>query len=190
MAEERYPDRDAQRISPALEGALVRLRGAEPVDLARLNEMVNDPDVLAGLSHVTFPQPLQGIRDWLEGSRNAERSIVFVTETLAGECIGVCSLEAIEARSRVATLGIWIGKPYWDKGYGTDAVRVLCRFGFRHANLQRIQLHVFAPNERGTRVYEKVGFKHEGTLRRSHFVGGRYVDTYVMGLLAEDLVEG
>jgi RimJ/RimL family protein N-acetyltransferase len=29
-------------------------------------------------------------------------------------------------------LGIWIGAPYWDRGYGTDAVRMLCRFGFLH----------------------------------------------------------
>ena len=56
-------------------------------------------------------------------------------------------------------------------------------------NLQRIELHVYAGNTRGIRAYERVGFRLEGTLRRAQFVGGRYVDVLVMGLLAEELVE-
>jgi RimJ/RimL family protein N-acetyltransferase len=106
---------------------------------------------------------------------------------LAGESIGICSLDAIDSRSRTATLGIWIGRDHWDHGYGTDATRVVCSFGFRHLNLQRIELLVFEPNERGRRVYERVGFRHEGTLRRAHFVGGRHVDVLVMGLLDDEL---
>lgn len=95
----------------------------------------------------------------------------------------------IEAVARTAILGIWIGKPYWGKGYGTDATGTLCRFAFRHMNLQRIELNVFATNPRAVRACDKVGFKLEGTRRRSAFVGGRHVDSYLMGLLAEELVE-
>jgi RimJ/RimL family protein N-acetyltransferase len=86
-------------------------------------------------------------------------------------------------------LGLWIGRPYWDRGYGTDAVRVLCRFAFREMNLQRVGLSVYDINPRGVRAYEKVGFKEEGRRRRGHFADGRYVDVIVMGLLAEELIE-
>ena len=55
-------------------------------------------------------------------------------------------------------------------------------------NLQRIELDVFETNPRAKRAYEKVGFVVEGTRRRSQFVGGRHVDSYLMGLLAEELV--
>lgn len=103
--------------------------------------------------------------------------------------VGGCSLEEIEARARAALLGIWVGRPYWDSGYGTDAVRTLCRFGFRHMNLQRIELNVYTTNPRAVRAYERVGFRVEGTRRRSAFVGGRYVDPHVMGLLIEDVDE-
>ena len=48
---------------------------------------------------------------------------------------------------------------------------------------------VCQPNEQARRVYERVGFRHEGTLRRAHFLGGRNVDVHVMGLLAEELAE-
>ena len=93
-----------------------------------------------------------------------------------------------DAGASPALLGIWLGKPYWDEGLGTDAVRTLCRFGFDHMNLQRIELDVFETNPRAKRAYEKVGFVVEGTRRRSEFVGGRHVDSHVMGLLAEELV--
>ncbi|MBI2238083.1 MAG: GNAT family N-acetyltransferase [Actinobacteria bacterium] len=181
---------EPRRIEPALEGRLVRLRAREEADLAHLNEMFDDPDVLAGLM-VTFPQPMAGIREWVERTRGNERDAIFVVETLeARETVGVCALEGIDARARTARFGIWIGKPHWGKGYGTDATHACCRFGFRHMNLQRIELHVYPEtNPRAVRTYERVGFTLEGTLRRAQFLGSRYIDVAVMGLLAEELVE-
>ncbi len=48
---------------------------------------------------------------------------------------------------------------------------------------------MFVTNPRAVRAYEKVGFRVEGTRRRSAFVGGHSVDSYLMGVLAEELVE-
>jgi RimJ/RimL family protein N-acetyltransferase len=56
-------------------------------------------------------------------------------------------------------------------------------------NLQRVGLSVYDINPRAVRAYEKVGFKEEGRRRRAHFVDGRFVDTIVMGLLADELIE-
>jgi len=172
-----------------LEGALVRLRPLEPDDAAVLNPMFGDPEILEHLSF-PFPQSEAGFREYVASARGDDSRLVLAIETLDGEAIGGIDLRAIDPGSRAATLGIWIGRPHWNRGYGTDAVRTLCRFGFRHMNLQRIELHVYETNPRGRRAYEKVGFRLEGTLRRAQFVGGRYVDTHVMGLLAEELVEG
>jgi len=49
--------------------------------------------------------------------------------------------------------------------------------------LHRIFLHVYSHNERAQRVYEKVGFVHEGTLREAYFRNGRYYDDLIMGIL-------
>jgi RimJ/RimL family protein N-acetyltransferase len=180
---------DVRRIRPALEGELIRLRAMEEDDLGPLNALINDPDVLQHLDVIPFGQPLAGIREWWESTRGRDDAAVFAIETLPGEPIGVCSLEGIDPGARTATLGIWIGQPHWEKGYGTDAMRTLCRFAFEHMNLQRITLAVLDSNPRARAVYEKVGFEHEGTLRRARFRGGRYVDVHVMGLLVEDLEE-
>jgi RimJ/RimL family protein N-acetyltransferase len=171
-----------------LEGALVRLRPRETADIPRANELFNDPDVLWGLL-MTFPIPTAATREWFEGTRTDPNGARFVIETLDGAFIGICSIEDIVARSRSAECGIWIGKPYWGRGYGTDAMRTLARFGFRSMNLQRLSLHVYATNTKAIRAYEKVGFRVEGRLRRDQFLDGGYVDTITMGLLAEELLD-
>jgi RimJ/RimL family protein N-acetyltransferase len=179
---------DFRRIQSPLEGKLVRLRAVEETDLPLLNQGVWNPQVTQFLS-MAWPEPIAGTRRWWEAGRASPHHAAFVIETLAGELVGVCSLEGITARNRSAEAGIWVGQPHWGKGYGTDAMRTLCRFGFQEMNLKRVQLSVYETNPRAMRSYLKVGFKEEGRLRGAQFVDGRYVDAIVMGLFADELVE-
>ena len=174
--------------APPLHGTLVRLRAHEPADVAVLNDLINDPEVGEGLGMV-MPQPVSGYQAFIEMTKEDDAKSMFVIERLDGAMpIGACSFFAIEPAPRTAVIGVWLGKPYWDSGLGTDAVRTLCRFGFDHMNVQRIELNVFATNPRAMRAYEKVGFVREGTRRRAEFVRGHHVDSYLMGLLSEELV--
>lgn len=175
-------------MRPPFEGELVRLRAIEDEDLPWVNEQFWNPTVTEHLL-MYWPETLQGTREWRDRVRAGGRGLALLIESHAGQQVGVAGLEEVSARSRTATLGIWIAEERWGRGYGTDAVRTLCRFGFREMNLQRIDLGVFETNPRGVRAYEKVGFKEEGRLRRAHYVGGRYVDLILMGLLAEELIE-
>jgi RimJ/RimL family protein N-acetyltransferase len=174
--------------APALQGTLVRLRAHEPGDLPTLNDLMDDPEVGEGLG-MLMPQAVSGFTAFLQMAEQDPARATFVIERIDGGVpIGGCSLFAIETAQRTAVLGIWLGKPHRDEGLGTDAVRTLCRFAFDHMNLQRVELNVFATNPRAKRAYEKVGFVVEGTRRRSGFVGGRHVDSYLMGLLTEELI--
>jgi RimJ/RimL family protein N-acetyltransferase len=173
---------------PPFEGTLVRLRAHEPADFSALNVLINEPEVGAGLG-MAMPQPVSGFRAFVEAAAKDPSRATFAIERIEGRVpVGGCSLFQIETAARSAVLGIWLGKPYWDAGLGTDAVRTLCRFGFDHVNLQRIELTVFETNARARRAYEKVGFVLEGTRRRSEFIDGRFVDSSLMALLEEDLV--
>jgi RimJ/RimL family protein N-acetyltransferase len=178
---------DFLRVRSPFQGGSVRLRAIEEADLRGINERFWEPEVNQFMA-LPWPEPVAGTRAWWE-NRRASGEPTFAIETLAGELIGVCNLEQVSDRARTAWLGIWIAKGNWDRGYGADALRLLCGFAFREMNLQRVSLAVYESNPRARRAYEKVGFKEEGRLRRAHFVGGRHVDTLVMGLLAEDLIE-
>jgi RimJ/RimL family protein N-acetyltransferase len=177
------------QTSPSpFEGALARLRAIEESDLAWINRNFWNPEVTRYLT-VVWPEPLAGTRAFRERARTSDDTVVLLIETLGGERLGVCGLEGIQARGQTAELGIWIAESRWNQGYGTDAVRTLCRFGFREMNLHRISLHVYDLNPRGVMVYEKVGFREEGRLRGDQFVDGRHVDVIVMGMLAGELTE-
>jgi diamine N-acetyltransferase len=71
------------------------------------------------------------------------------------------------------------------RGLGTEAVRLLCDFGFADLNLHRIYLHVFASNSRAIGAYEKAGFVREGLLRQAAYIDGQWVDVVLMGLIRE-----
>jgi RimJ/RimL family protein N-acetyltransferase len=171
-----------------LEGDLVRLRAVEESDVDWVNAHFWNPNVTRFLE-VVWPEPRAGTEAFLASARASDTSLVLLIETLAGDRAGVCSLDGIQARARTASLGIWIDEDRWSEGLGTDAVRTLCRFGFREMNLSRIQLHVYDFNARGIRAYGKVGFREEGRLRGDQFADGGHVDVVVMGLLADELRE-
>lgn len=171
------------------EGRLVRLRAREPEDEPKLHEWFNDPEVTEFLS-MNYPISHHAERSFLEravdvGYHNANFALVTRAE---GRMIGGCGFEKVSAEDRHAELGIAIGdRAYWDGGYGTDAMRTLCRFGFEIMNLHRIQLDVYGGNERARHVYEKIGFRVEARKRQARYKFGQYLDVYVMGLLEGEL---
>ncbi len=77
-------------------------------------------------------------------------------------------------------------KRFWNQGYGSEAMRLMLKYGFETVNLHRIYLRVFENNPRAVRAYEKAGFVHEGRERESHFIGGKYIDTLLMSVIRPD----
>jgi len=74
------------------------------------------------------------------------------------------------------------------QGVGTEATRAMLSHGFRDLNLHRIYLFVLDSNAVARRMYEKAGFRHEGTLRDAVFKNGAYGDVHLMGLLAPEFL--
>lgn len=73
-----------------------------------------------------------------------------------------------------------------NKGYGTEAMRLMVDEVFTKFNLHRLELDVFDFNPRAVRVYEKLGFKQEGVLRDTLFYDGEYHSTIIMSILEDE----
>jgi len=172
------------------EGKLIRLRAWEPEDEPAIFRWINDPEVTEYLN-ARYPFSHAQERDWLVRTGTpGYGQASFAVETLAGSrLIGSCGLHTSSPENRSATLGIMIGeKDCWDGGYGTDTMITVCRFGFEMMNLHRIELEVVGGNDRAQHVYEKIGFRYEGTRREVSFRYGRYYDFIRMGLLEGELL--
>jgi RimJ/RimL family protein N-acetyltransferase len=115
---------------------------------------------------------------------DSQRSIRFSIRSLVEDkLIGQVSIHPDWPR-RDAEIGIGIGeREYWSKGYGTDAIRLIVRYGFAELNLQRISLALNSYNERARRAYEKAGFRHEGIMRGDTLREGKRTDGIFMGIL-------
>jgi RimJ/RimL family protein N-acetyltransferase len=173
------------------EGRLVRLRAREMEDVPHAHRWVNNPAVTRNIL-VRYPSSQEQQRRWFEDRPPAAFAVAaFIIETLSGKAIGDCNLHSYGPEMRQAGLGILIGEEdHWGAGYGTDAMRLLCRFGFEMMNLHRIELDVFDDNPRAIRCYEKVGFQHEGRRREADYRYGRYRDVLMMGLLRSEFAAG
>jgi len=83
-------------------------------------------------------------------------------------------------------LGYWIGKPYWNLGYATEATVAVLAFGFEDLQLNRIQAMHLARNPPSGRVMEKAGMRREGTTRQDTMKWGKYEDLVIYGIVSED----
>jgi len=112
----------------------------------------------------------------------------FIIRTLEDDQkIGSISLDGFDWQVGSAWVGIGIGpREYWGRGFGTDAMRIILRYGFTGLNLNRIQLDVFSFNARGIASYEKAGFKHEGRLHRNLLRAGVRHDEVFMSILRRE----
>ena len=171
--------------TPFLIGEEIYLRPLRESDLPLFARWFNDPDVRR-TSAGSFPATEMGERKWME---NLAKDSVHLVVTLKDDDrpIGVVDLDGYRPIHRSATFGITIGeKDCWDKGYGTEATRLICGHGFNTLNLHRIELTVFDFNPRGLRAYEKAGFVREGVKREAHAMDGGYRDIVVMSILEDD----
>ena len=110
----------------------------------------------------------------------------MVALEVRGELIGECGLYRIDHFNRRCELGIAIGREYWGKGFGQDAVRTLVDYAFDHLNLNRVALQVLADDPRAVTAYRKAGFSEEGRLRQQAWVNGAFADELLMAVLRED----
>ena len=90
-------------------------------------------------------------------------------------------------RAQVATMFVGIGEATARrKGFGTEATRLICEYGFFFRNLHSIKVEVHQYNDAARRVYERLGFKIVGRLRGANLLNNRRFDEIIMDLLRSE----
>lgn len=177
-------------------GTLVRLTAQEPQEEAEAIAGWNTDSVwwrlLASDPCNLFSS--KKIVEWIEKGQEKDppSSYSFCIRTLNdNRLIGFIGLDGELFPHGEAFVGIGIGeREFWSKGYGTDAMKVILRFGFEELNLRRVALDTFEYNPRAIRSYEKAGFAHEGRVRKCLYREGRRWDLIFMGILREEWMVG
>ena len=109
-----------------------------------------------------------------------------ITDRELGNLVGVISL-AISANDANAELGYWIGLPFWNRGYATEAAQTLVDWGMVALRLDRIEARYFVRNPASGRVLQKLGMKRETMLNESIEKNGRLEEFTRCALVASHI---
>ncbi len=176
---------------PTIDTPRLRLRPFALDDAPALYRLCANPEVAATTLNLPQPYALADAENWIP--KHAAEFDAGVAMTLAitmrdvGILVGNISLRICRAHAR-GDLGYLIGRPYWGRGYCTEAARAVAAFGFGELDLNRIEAQHFARNPASGRVMQKVGMRYEGTNRQSLRRFGQYEDAVIYGLLREEAV--
>lgn len=169
------------------------IRPLEMSDEADVFAYARDPEV----ARHTLWEPHESIRDTLaflafvaEQHRTGRAFIWGIAYRAELRVIGTIGLTNYMAQHARAELGFAIGRPYWNQGYTTEAVRAVLSFGLRDLGLNRIEAFCKVENIGSARVMEKSGMRFEGVLRQREYIKGHYEDLKLYAILDEDLHEG
>ena len=176
---------------PILETSRLVLRPFVPADAPIVQRLAGDREVAA--TAMTIPHPYEdGVAEsWIETRapkwETGEALVLAVTSEAEG-LVGTMSLQFVLAHRR-AELGYWIGVPFWNRGYATEAAGAIVDYGFDQLGLNRIEAKHFIFNPASGRVLEKVGMTREGILRQRVLKGDKLEDLVLYAILRSDRPE-
>lgn len=168
----------------------VVLRPATPADLAFLVATVNDRSVEPFLGG---RQPRDELSLAAEIRRTAAEPDRFGRLVIEAERerVGTVTWELVNERSsivRLERLAVVAGAR--GRGVAVEASRALVRHLLLERGFHRLELEVYAFNDRALRLADRVGYVREGVRRRAYWRHGRWNDAVLFSLLPEDLGEG
>ena len=179
-------------------GAGVRLLPATGEHAAALSRLMQDREVMlqTGSVHSTDRADrlatgedapdftVRQLEEIYERWSVAEDRAVWVIEA-EGEVVGEVLLLDLDAANLACGLRLWIAGRT-GRGIGTRTLRAVLSHAFDTVGLHRVSLEVYDHNPRARRLYERIGFAHEGTLRDALRLDECWVDAHLMALLRPD----
>lgn len=162
----------------------VNVRRAERADLEAIRAIYNEgiEDRVATLDAVSMSG--MDISEWW--SQHTDRYIVLVA-TESDNVVGWASLNRFSHRCAhigIADLSVYVARGKRGQGIGLDLLHRLIYLA-RESGFHKIVLHALDLNDRGKRLYQKVGFAVVGIFREHGQLDGRFVDVIAMELLLQ-----
>lgn len=178
--------------TPILQTSRLILRPLKMSDAKRVQLLAGDKEVARTTLLIPHPYPNGAAEAWIaeqhEKRASREQAVFAAVPRESDELIGCIGLtRSSETGPHAAELGYWIGRPFWNLGYCTEACLAVRTFGFESFGLSRIFAHHLIDNPASGRVMRKLGMRQEGVLRQHVEKWGKLKDIVFFGILKEDL---
>lgn len=147
---------------PVREGVLVRLRPHRPDNAGAFIAWYGDADIAEMLRHDL--EPLNDIQARVYFSSvvmpaSARGTCWAIHDRATDRLVGTTAITDIDPKRRACLFRIVIGdKSVWNRGFGTEATRLVVAEAFEHHGIETFTLEVFAHNAPAQAAYARVGF--------------------------------
>lgn len=159
------------------------IRAVEPEDFRALKAVYEQPRAYFS----TLQMPYQTCDMWRQRLANPRDGFWSLAACIDDLPIGHIAL-SIPGNSRMrhsGHIGMAVHDDYAGRGIGEWLMRSVLDIADNWLNLMRVELTVYADNQRAQRLYERNGFEAEGRLRRYAFRDGEFVDAIAMARLRQ-----
>jgi len=158
LSTQSLPQRLSERCVPVLETERLVLRAPRLADVKAIVRLAGDRRIAENTARIPHPYGADDAEQFLGIVNRQEGEATFAIE-LRGELIGMCG---VEPREGAVEIGYWLGMPYWNHGYATEAVRAVIDHAFGELAHEALQAGARVSNPASRRVLEKCGFQWTG----------------------------
>lgn len=172
-----------------IKGKIVGLRALEKEDLTLLRDWRNINSFRRNFREYRELNMINQ-ENWFGRVNASPNDFMFIIERLDDKTpLGACGLLYTNWIIRSADFSFYIGheEAYIDsKGYAAEAVNLLVNYGFNNLNLNKIWMELYEFDSMKLDFFQSIGFVKDGKLRSNCFEEGKYWDSFILSLLAED----
>ena len=176
-------------IFPELESERLIYREVNSEDVEDIFKIYGDPEVAKYDWYRpidTKENALSIINRYKKEFKNKEEITWGVARKKDNKIIGYCNLGDFDDESRRSEIGYGFNRDEWNKGYATEAIKTLVKFGFEVMCLHRIEAVVTFGNDASVKALKKANFTQEGIVRERTIMKGKFEDDVILGILEKD----
>ena len=162
---------------PTLKTERLLLRQFVESDLENVFKGLSDPEIIKyyGVSYQTLDDTKAQLRFFADLEKDNTGIWWAVCSLDNDRFYGAGGLNSLSKEHKKAEIGFWLLKEYWGQGIMTEAIPLICKYGFDHLGLHRIEGFVESENENCKNAMKKLSFKHEGTMTDCEIKNERFI---------------
>lgn len=153
------------------------LRQFKPDDLENIFRGLSDPEIIKyyGVSYSSLEDTKNQLNFFYDLEKNGTGIWWAICSADNKIFNGACGLNDLDKDHKKAEIGYWLLKEHWGKGYITEAIPLVIKYGFEQLGLHRIEAVVETENTNSKKLMERLDFGHEGTLMECELKNGKYI---------------
>ncbi len=175
---------------PVLETPRLLLRPLERFDTSAIQKAAGAREIADTMISLPHPYPAGEAEQYVarqQAEREAGRAATFTIEQKAERRFcGLVEVRDIDREHSQGELSFWLAVEAWGRGYMSEVVQAVVRYGFEGLGLNRLYAYHMLRNPTSGRVLEKNGFKQEGLLRQRVQKWEQFEDVALWAILRQE----